>query len=104
MDDRETTSADPPYPRAAPPDVLYHAVPAGAVETALREGLHPTRRPHVHLARKAEHARAALGLEDGVVLAVNAAAMHAAGHGFFVSPKATWLVHAVPAEHLAVAG
>ena len=82
--------------------MLYHAVPAADVEAVLRDGLHPTRRPHVHLARKAEHARAALGDGDGVVLAVDAAAMHAGGHGFFVSPKATWLVHAVPPEHLRV--
>ncbi len=82
--------------------MLYHAVFAADVDLALRSGLHPTRRPHVHLARKAEHARAALGEDDGVVLAVDAAAMHASGHGFFVSPKATWLVHSVPAEHLRV--
>ena len=85
--------------------MLYHAVPPARLAAALRDGLLPTSRPHVHLARKVDHARNALR-DDGptaVVLAVDSAAMHAAGHPFWCSPKATWLVSRVPAAFLSVA-
>lgn len=95
----------PPYPAAEPPGVLYHAVPADRVETALREGLQPTGRPHVHLSRRADHARSALKEEERpVILQVDARSMHAEGHRFYVSPKATWLVHHVPADRLQIHG
>lgn len=94
---------EPPYPAAEPPGVLYHAVPADSVDAALREGLQPTRRPHVHLSRRADHARSALKEgERPVVLQVDAASMHAEGHRFHVSPKASWLVHRVPADRLRI--
>lgn len=91
----------PPYPAAEPPAVLYHAVPADRVEAALREGLQPTRRPHVHLSRRPDHAKSALKEENRpTVLQIDARAMHAAGHLFYVSPKATWLVDEVPAAFI----
>ncbi len=93
----------PPYPRADPPAVLYHAVPADRVATVLADGLVPAGKPHVHLSRRPEHARNALRPEVGpTVLIVDAAAMSAAGHAFFCSPKATWLVGAVPRQYLRV--
>ncbi len=99
----EAAQPDPPYPKAEPPAVLYHAVEADQVELALREGVHPTGRPHVHLARKAAHARSALrdGGASAIVLQIDAFAMHGAGYLFFASPKSTWLTHHVPARFIA---
>lgn len=91
----------PPYPAAEPPAVLYHAVPADHLEQTLDKGLHPTRRPHVHLSRRPDHAKSALKEEDRpVVVEIDARSMHAAGHRFYASPKGTWLVHHVPAPSL----
>ena len=92
----------PPYPKAEPPAVLYHAVMPDDVAVALRDGLLPTGRPHVHLARRADHARNAIRDTDNasVVLAVDAAAMSRDGVAFYCSPKATWLVDAVPPRYL----
>lgn len=89
---------EPPYPRAQPPAVLYHAVMPEQLPDVLQHGLVPTGRPHVHLARKPEHARNAIrDTEDAsTLLRIDAAAMSEAGHGFYVSPKATWLVASVP--------
>jgi putative RNA 2'-phosphotransferase len=93
---------DPPYPQAEPPEVLWHAVPVDRVGAVLRDGLTPDSRPHVHLARHPDHARAALRDDAGpaAVLRVEAGAMHAAGLAFFISPKTTWLTHEVPPAYL----
>ena len=100
-DNATPTDQAPPYPRSRPPAVLYHAVPADRLAAALRDGLAPTARRHVHLARRADHARNALRDEQRpVVLAIDAAAMHDAGHAFYASPKATWLVGFVPPAFL----
>ena len=81
--------------------MLYHAVPAARLDAVLRSGLAPTNRPHVHLARRADHAKNSLREElSPIVLAVDAAAMHAAGLAFYASPKGTWLVDGVPADFL----
>ena len=97
---------EPPYPRAEPPGALYHAVPEADADRVARDGLSPTGRPHVHLARRPDHARGAVGEGRGpaVVFVVDAAAMHAAGHAFYVSPKATWLCDRVPPRFLARLG
>lgn len=89
---------EPPYPRAKPPAVLYHAVMPERLPDVLRHGLVPTGRPHVHLARRPEHARNAIRdtQDAATILRIDAAAMNDAGHGFYVSPKATWLVARVP--------
>ena len=102
VDDAPDNPPPAPYPRAAPPDVLYHAVPADRLAAVLRDGLRPTNRPHVHLSRRPDHAQNALRQDlRPVVLRVDAAALHAVGGAFYASPKATWLVDAVPATFLA---
>ena len=60
-------------------------------------------RHHVHLSADADTA-AKVGSRHGrlVVLAVDAAAMRAAGHEFFRSANGVWLVDAVPPGYLRV--
>ena len=94
-----------PYPPAEPPARLYHAVSADRLAVVLADGLRPTGKPHVHLARQPVHARNAIrGELRPVVLAVDAAAMHAAGFTFYASPKGTWLTAHVPPRFLSAAG
>jgi len=87
----------------APPAVLYHGTGAGSVEAILRQGLRPMGRHHVHLSPDTATARR-VGARHGrpVVLAVDAAAMHAAGEVFYRSDNGVWLVAGVPATFLSV--
>ena len=82
--------------------MLYHAVPPELAERVWRDGLLPTGRPHVHLARKPLHARNAIrdDLGESTLLEIDAAAMVRDGFSFYVSPKATWLTPAVPPRYL----
>lgn len=58
-------------------------------------------RRHVYLSREEETARK-VGQRHGqpAVLAVQAGAMHAAGHEFFLSENGVWLTERVPAEFI----
>lgn len=87
-----------------PPAELYHGTGERAVAAILREGLRKMRRHHVHLSADQETARA-VGARHGrpVVLIVDAAAMHKAGHRFYRSANGVWLVDEVPATFLSVA-
>lgn len=97
------SSSGPPYPRAEPPAVLYHAVSADRLARVLAEGLTPTGKPHVHLARRPQHARNAIRAQHRpILLAVDAARACAEGGTFYVSPKGTWLTPAVPPQFLQV--
>lgn len=84
-----------------PPPILYHGTGEGAVAAILREGLRKMQRHHVHLSADAATARK-VGARHGrpVVLAVDAAAMAAAGFVFYRADNGVWLVDHVPAEHL----
>ena len=86
-----------------PPPVLFHGTGERAVEAILSVGLDRRRRHHVHLSADVETARR-VGSRHGrpVVLRVDAAAMAADGHEFFVSDNGVWLCESVPAEYLAV--
>jgi putative RNA 2'-phosphotransferase len=84
-----------------PPAVLYHGTAESIVPAILREGLRRMSRHHVHLSVEVETARKVGGRHGRpVVLAVDAAALHAAGHVFFCSENGVWLVEAVPAAFL----
>ena len=87
---------------AMPPDVLYHGTGHGSVETILRDGLLKMNRHHVHLSVDVETATK-VGARHGrpVVLTVDAKAMSAAGHLFYVSDNGVWLVETVPSAFLA---
>jgi putative RNA 2'-phosphotransferase len=84
-----------------PPEVLYHGTVERFLPSILATGLRPGSRRHVHLSPDVATART-VGARRGrpVVLVVDAAALHAAGHEFRQASNGVWLVDAVPPEHL----
>ncbi len=80
-----------------PPALLYHGTAERFVDAIRAGGLRPGSRQHVHLSRDAGTATT-VGARHGrpVVLEVDAAAMRAAGHAFYVSANGVWLAVAVP--------
>ena len=86
---------------AEPPAVLFHGTAESNVTSILRDGLERRGRHHVHLSTDAETATR-VGARHGrpVVLEIDAAAMAAAGHEFFVTANGVWLTDAVPARYL----
>ncbi|GLW07851.1 putative RNA 2'-phosphotransferase [Microtetraspora sp. NBRC 13810] len=84
-------------PAVTPPPILYHGTAGGSVAAILAEGLRPMNRHHVHLSPDRETATR-VGARRGraVVLVVDAAGMHAAGHEFHVSANGVWLTGHVP--------
>jgi putative RNA 2'-phosphotransferase len=84
-------------PPATPPAMLYHCTASRFVEAIRAGGLLPGSRNHVHLSSNRETA-VAVGGRHGkpVVLTVDAAAMRAQGHAFYVSDNGVWLTGAVP--------
>lgn len=81
----------------APPGVLYHGTVARFLSGILAGGLRPGRRVHVHLSADPGTA-ATVGARRGqpVVLLIDAAGMHAAGHEFFRAANGVWLTARVP--------
>ena len=67
----------------------------------LAGGLKPGQRVHVHLSADPGTA-ATVGARRGqpVILLVDAAGMHAAGHEFFRAANGVWLTAAVPAAFI----
>lgn len=88
-------------PPAVPPDVLYHGTAERFLDGIRAEGLKPRERNHVHLSTDASTGTA-VGQRHGrpVVLAVDAAAMHGAGHEFYLSENNVWLTASVPAAFI----
>lgn len=86
-----------------PPAVLYHGTPVRNVDSVLRDGLHRAARHHVHLSPDVATATR-VGARRGrpAVLAVDAAAMVAAGHIFHRSANGVWLTARVPPAYLTV--
>ncbi|EYB69547.1 tRNA phosphotransferase 1 isoform 1 [Deinococcus phoenicis] len=82
---------------AVPPAQLYHGTHPAALPAIRREGLRTMGRHHVHLSPDPQTARR-VGARRGtpVVLTVEAGAMHAAGHVFYLSTNGVWLTDAVP--------
>ena len=91
-------------PPATPPAMLYHGTASRFVEAIRAAGLLPGARKHVHLSSNRETA-VAVGARHGkpVVLAVDAAAMQAQGHVFYVSANGVWLTDTVPQVFIAFA-
>jgi putative RNA 2'-phosphotransferase len=89
---------------AAPSPLLFHGTPEQSVPAILREGLRKMARHHVHLSADAQTA-SRVGARRGrpVVLPIDAAAMVAAGHAFFLSVNGVWLTDNVPPEFLRLA-
>ncbi|MGI4736918.1 MAG: RNA 2'-phosphotransferase [Janthinobacterium lividum] len=86
---------------AEPPAVLYHGTAPAALPTIRREGLQKMSRHHVHLTTDEATARR-VGQRRGrpVLLAVDAAALHATGGVFYQSGNGVWLVEQVPPPYL----
>ena len=84
-----------------PPPVLFHGTIAAFLPSIRSEGLIRGRRHHVHLSPDRQTA-ARVGARRGkpVILQVSSAAMHAAGHKFFVSANGVWLTDQVPPDYL----
>ncbi len=84
-----------------PPDTLYHGTGHRTADTIMRSGLLRMARHHVHLSLEIATARK-VGARHGrpVIFAVDAGAMHRAGHSFYVSANGVWLVEHVPPEYL----
>ncbi len=84
-----------------PPELLYHGTARRFVESIRREGLRRRTRHHVHLSPDIETAEK-VGRRHGkpVVLIIDSAAMHQAGHGFYVSENGVWLTESVPPEFI----
>lgn len=84
-----------------PPPVLFHGTVERSVESILRTGLEKRSRQFVHLSADLETARKVGGRRGRpVLLRVDAAAMAAAGHEFYLSANGVWLVDAVPPSFL----
>lgn len=84
-----------------PPETLYHGTVDRFLAAILSEGLRKMRRHHVHLSQDIQTAER-VGARRGkpVLLAIDAAGMHADGHSFFVTENQVWLTDAVPALYL----
>jgi putative RNA 2'-phosphotransferase len=83
-----------------PPDLLYHGTSARFLAAIRAEGLNRGRRHAVHLSPDRETARAVGARRAGpiVILRVDAAGMHRAGHAFYRAANGVWLTAAVPPQ------
>lgn len=85
-----------------PPDQLYHGTSAAAWSSIRATGLHRGTRHHVHLSVDRETAHRVGARRSGpvMIISVDAAAMHRAGHAFYRSANGVWLTDEVPPEYL----
>jgi putative RNA 2'-phosphotransferase len=86
---------------AEPPATLYHGTAERFLGHIFVEGLTPQARHHVHLSPDVPTATA-VGSRRGrpVILAVDAAGMHAAGLAFYRAVNGVWLTDTVPPAYL----
>jgi putative RNA 2'-phosphotransferase len=84
-----------------PPERLFHGTAEANLPSILAEGLKPGRRHYVHLSPDAVTARL-VGSRHGkpVVLAVDAAGLHNAGHAIYRAENGVWLTPHVPAAFI----
>ena len=91
------------YAGCVPPKVLYHGTATRNLDSILKLGLVKGKRHHVHLSTNIETmVQVAMRHGKPVVLAVDAARMHADGFEFFVTENQVWLTDHVPPEYLSV--
>jgi putative RNA 2'-phosphotransferase len=86
----------------APPAALFHGTVAAFGASIAEKGLIRGNRHHVHLSADTETARrvAVRRKAPWVVYRVDAAAMVAAGHLFYLSANGVWLTDHVPPDFL----
>ena len=84
-----------------PPAMLYHGTATHSLDSIRSQGLIAGSRHHVHLSADIPTAQK-VGQRHGkpIVLRINAAAMHAAGHAFYLSDNQVWLTDHVPAQYI----
>lgn len=84
-----------------PPKLLYHGTVERFLDSIRAQGLVRGSRHHVHLSPDEATARK-VGSRRGkpIILTVEAAQMHEAGHQFFRSANNVWLTEKVPVEFL----
>lgn len=84
-----------------PPGQLYHGTATRFVNGIRQSGLVKGSRQHVHLSEDVETMRQ-VGQRHGVpvILSINAAAMHSAGHQFYLSANGVWLTDHVPVSFI----
>jgi putative RNA 2'-phosphotransferase len=84
-----------------PPDQLYHGTASRFLASIQMSGLNSAQRLQVHLSSDATVAQQ-VGARHGraIVLIVNAKAMSAAGHLFYLSQNGVWLTKAVPPQYI----
>lgn len=96
-----SVSVELDWPETTPPDLLYHGTVERSLPAILAEGLKPMRRHHVHLSPDIETARR-VGARRGapVILAIQAAALHATGQPFLLTSNQVWLTASVPPQYI----
>jgi putative RNA 2'-phosphotransferase len=83
--------------------VLYHGTATRNLDSILAQGLLKGRRHHVHLSTNKETMiQVAMRHGKPVLLVVQSAQMHAAGHEFFVTGNNVWLTDHVPSQFISV--
>ena len=84
-----------------PPATLYHGTATRFLDSIRSQGLIAGSRHHVHLSADIPTAQK-VGQRHGkpIVLRIHAAAMHAAGHAFYLSDNQVWLTDHVPAPYI----
>ena len=89
------------YSTAVPPAVLFHGTVERFLDSIRASGLQRGERHHVHLSPD-EVTASKVGQRRGrpVILEVDAAAMHADEHAFFVSDNGVWLTAHVPPQYI----
>ncbi|WP_180754448.1 RNA 2'-phosphotransferase [Hymenobacter sp. DG01] len=89
------------YAPIVPPTVLYHGTATRHQAAILQNGLQKMSRQQVHLSADVATAQQVGGRHgQPVVLVVDAARMHADGHGFYQADNGVWLTDKVPAQYL----
>jgi putative RNA 2'-phosphotransferase len=89
------------YRPQTPPEFLFHGTATRFLDSVRLGGSQKRERHHVHLSLDEESAFKVGGRHGKpVILRVQAAAMAASGHHFFLSDNGVWLTDHVPAEFI----
>ncbi|MCB1100329.1 MAG: RNA 2'-phosphotransferase [Verrucomicrobiae bacterium] len=89
------------YEAQVPPDVLLHGTAESNLGSIMARGIQKVKRHAVHMSTDAG-TMLAVGARHGkaVLVEIDAAAMHAAGHQFYVTGNNVWLTDEVPPHFL----
>ncbi|MBR2171902.1 RNA 2'-phosphotransferase [Sphingopyxis sp.] len=94
-------AVDLDWPRATPPEFLFHGTVERFLQAILSEGLKPMARHHVHLSPD-ENTAKIVGARRGkpVILRIAADALSQAGKEFRLAGNGVWLTDHVPPSHI----